>query len=103
MEQKSGGVKYDCRKCGACCSYKWSWPVLKRDLSDAGGIPKSMIRDDYPIMKTTKNRCIALSGEVGKFVSCTVHDCKPFSCKNFEPGSALCLEARNAAGIQTKQ
>jgi Fe-S-cluster containining protein len=99
MGHREREVKYDCQQCGACCSYKWSWPVLKKDLADAIRIPKSMVRSDYPLMKTTNNRCIALSGRVGKCVSCKIYDCRPLACQKFEPGSALCLEARSAAGL----
>lgn len=92
---------FDCQKCGACCSYKWSWPVLKRDKSDASEIPKEMIRDDYPLMKTDEcGRCIALEGSVGCFVGCRVYEVRPDACKAFKAGSALCLEARAAKGIK---
>ena len=90
---------YDCEKCGACCSFKWSWPIFKRDRSDAIGIPIEMQRTDYPLMKTENNRCVALDGEVGSKVKCSVYNCRPQACRLFEPGSELCLEARTKLEI----
>lgn len=90
---------YDCQSCGACCCFKWSWPVLRKDRSDATGIPKDMLREDYPLMKTTNNRCIALAGTVGKSVRCTVYENRPVSCQKFIAGSTLCKEAREKAGL----
>jgi hypothetical protein len=90
MEQ----IEFECKSCGACCSFKWSWPVLKRDRSDATNIPSDMIRTDYPLMKTENNRCIALDGKVGESVCCKVYNDRPNSCRRFEPGSDLCKEAR---------
>lgn len=87
--------EYDCEKCGACCCFKWSWPVLRRDRSDASGIPKKMQREDYPLMKTTDSRCIALDGKVGEKVCCMVYADRPNSCRQFKAGSDLCKEARS--------
>lgn len=85
---------YDCQSCGACCSYKWSWPILKKDRSDALNIPKEMQRDDYPLLKTKDGRCVALTGEVGKCVGCSIYENRPSACRKFEVGSELCKEAR---------
>ena len=85
---------FDCKSCGACCCFKWSWPVLRRDRSDAVNIPKEMVRTDYPLMKTIDNRCIALDGKVGESVCCKIYNDRPNSCRQFEQGSDLCKEAR---------
>jgi Fe-S-cluster containining protein len=90
---------YDCKTCGACCCFKWSWPILKRDRSDATGIPNDMQREDYPLMKTTNNRCIALEGTVGETVCCMVYPNRPKSCANFVVGSELCKEARRKENL----
>lgn len=90
---------FDCQKCGACCTFKWSWPVLKKDRSDAAGIPDEMVRKDLPLMKTINNRCVALDGEVGKCVSCKIYESRPSSCQRFVPGSELCIEARKHLAI----
>lgn len=87
-------TEFDCQSCGACCSFKWSWPVLKRDRSDAVNIPKEMQREDFPLLKTCKDRCVALNGEVFNNVSCKIYENRPSACRSFEAGSQLCLEAR---------
>ena len=92
-------VNYDCQACGACCSHKWSWPVLRRDRADAELIPAVMLRSDYPLMKTIEGRCIALTGRVGESTGCSIYEARPSACRAFTPGSALCLEARHSAGL----
>jgi Fe-S-cluster containining protein len=91
--------EYDCQSCGACCSHKWSWPILRRDRSDAAGIPEEMVRRDYPLMKTSNNRCTALTGSVGLSVGCSIYADRPAACRAFVAGSALCLEARKGRGM----
>jgi uncharacterized protein len=88
--------EYDCQSCGACCSHKWSWPILRRDRSDAVGIPPEMVRTDLPLLKTVDSRCVALDGVVGSCVSCKIYENRPEACRRFVPGSLLCLEARKA-------
>lgn len=87
---------YDCQACGACCSYKASWPVLRRDRSDAAKLPQGIVRDDLPLLKThpVTNKCCALVGEVGKDCACFFYANRPDACRNFKPGSVLCHEAR---------
>jgi uncharacterized protein len=92
-------MEYNCQECGACCSYKWSWPVLRRNRIDAAQIPANMVRSDYPLMKTVNCRCVALIGEVGKQVSCAIYDNRPLACQTFKPGSELCQEARLSKGL----
>ena len=70
--------------------------MLKRDRSDAVNIPAKLIRDDYPLLKTCNNRCLALSGVVGESVLCTIYEHRPQACRQFKAGSPLCLEARKA-------
>ncbi len=95
-------MEYDCQSCGACCSHKWSWPVLRRDRSDATGIPADYLRTDYPLLKTDPcGRCIALRGEVGRGVACAIYEHRPNACRSFQPGSTLCLEARQSQNLPT--
>jgi Fe-S-cluster containining protein len=88
----------DCRSCGACCSHRWSWPVLRRDRADAVGIPADMVREDLPLMRTVGARCVALVGAVGVSCGCSVYADRPEACRKFVPGGVLCLEARAAGG-----
>jgi hypothetical protein len=96
-------VIYDCQSCGACCAHKWSWPVLRRDRSDAAGIPPEMVREDYPLLRTVSNRCVALTGEVGVSTGCLIYGARPAACRAFMPGSKLCLEARAAVLPQRRR
>jgi len=68
--------------------------VLRRDRSDAGGIPREWVRRDLPLMETVGDRCVALRGEVGVAVGCACYDARPSGCRNFVPGGELCREAR---------
>jgi Fe-S-cluster containining protein len=51
------------------------------------------------------NRCIALEGEVGVEVACTIYDRRPEACREFAPLAALgrgdeaCDEARRRQGL----
>lgn len=45
-------------------------------------------------------RCLALSGRIGKSVSCKIYKDRPDDCSSFEPGSKACLKARKIYGIQ---
>lgn len=69
--------------------------MLRRDRSDAVGIPLEMVREDLPLMRTVNDRCVALAGVPGLAVACVVYNGRPVGCRRFVPGSGLCLEARN--------
>jgi hypothetical protein len=58
-----------------------------------------MQRKDYPLMKTTDNRCTALVGIVGCNVSCGIYKDRPSACRSFAAGSDLCKEARKSHGL----
>jgi Fe-S-cluster containining protein len=45
-------------------------------------------------------KCIALKGNVGQSVICTVYDKRPSACSNFDPGSDACKKARQWAGLE---
>ena len=90
---------FDCQSCGACCSHKWSWPILKRDRSDAVAISFEYVRFDLPLMRTEGNRCVALEGVVGSCTSCKIYESRPSACRSFKAGSPLCVEARAAKGF----
>ena len=49
--------------------------------------------DQFPLL------CIALGGEVGKAVGCTIHDLRPRPCRELEPGSYGCERARARHGL----
>lgn len=88
----------DCQNCGACCSFHISVAVrrddenlpflIERDLVDAG--------DDanYRMKLNASRRCIALRGEVGKSVSCSIYENRPVTCRLYVAGAGQCEIAR---------
>lgn len=100
----------ECLDCGACCSYFKVYFKAKDNpeylkLKDKINI----INEDKIFMKGTEkfnsSKCIALEGEVGKCVSCSVYDDRPDVCRKFErilPNGKLnprCIQARKAKGL----
>ena len=45
-------------------------------------------------MKMVDGHCIALEGELGKDVTCTIYPDRPSTCRVFEAGSEACLRLR---------
>ena len=43
--------------------------------------------------------CIALQGEIGKRVACTVYDNRPSPCREFDAGTERCFAARQRHGL----
>lgn len=92
----------DCLDCGKCCTSK----SLENISVYATDEEWEAIPNRYkPILKWQKNHmgfkphddgfcCSALSGEVGKKISCDIYEIRPDSCRKFEVGSERCLEAR---------
>ncbi len=74
----------DCQTCGACCAYSHDWPELGDD-PDGDGIPIELIDCDTGRMKCDGDRCVALTGEIGVSVSCSVYAERPAVCREFDP------------------
>jgi Fe-S-cluster containining protein len=97
-----------CAGCGACCRHMvWvpfcgevdpEWQQLKRERPDlAAGIEfdrkmrmtnRDEAREDYP--------CLWLDRETGR---CRHYEYRPITCREFEPGSRDCAEARAKYGL----
>jgi hypothetical protein len=45
-------------------------------------------------MKCIGDRCVALVGEIGRKVGCSVYKSRPAVCKAFQPGTDACAEVR---------
>ncbi len=100
-----------CITCGACCaffraSFHWS------ECSDGyGQVPVELTEDLTPhrrVMKGTNSSkpiCIALEGEIGNCVKCTIHPVRSTVCRDFkysyEDGilNERCDKARLAYGL----
>lgn len=98
-----------CQSCGACCA---SLRVDFHPAELAGGayawgegVPVAMTLPLTPAMVRMKGtddappRCIALAGEVGVAVNCTIYDGRPSPCREFDVIHAACNKARQRCSL----
>jgi len=87
-----------CMSCGACCTYfrvSFYW-------AEAEPMPENMVESLTPVyscMKGTNQanpRCVALQGEVGQQVSCSIYEARSSSCKEVQIADSQCNKARLA-------
>ncbi len=90
----------DCVTCGACCAYSREWPALV-GVRDGKGIPPHMIEDGR--MRCEGDRCVALDGEIGVKVACTVYPDRPLVCSEFAAGSEDCHMVRRHFGLEASE
>ena len=116
----------DCQTCGACCSFfckddlsdigKRGYGIFIGD-DDVSKLPKQLVVLDQRSLPISGEswtdgwlrgrftdadgwRCKALDGQIGKSVACTVYEHRPTTCREFEPGSEKCVEARRMKGVR---
>jgi len=98
-----------CQTCGACCAslrvdfhptelaggaYAWADGVpLAMTLPVTAKIVRMRGTDAAP------PRCIALEGEIGGAVRCTIYDARPSPCREFDVEHAACARARRQCGL----
>ncbi|MBI3409873.1 MAG: YkgJ family cysteine cluster protein [Planctomycetes bacterium] len=108
-------MTYDCQSCGACCASPFDaegyipvQPDEEAHLSRLGlpvlEIVAAPPEDRLVLLGTRINTqrrrvCAAFSGSIGSRCTCTIYQDRPTSCRQFEAGSAECLQARRASGI----
>ena len=87
-----------CTRCGACCaSFRVSFYWAE---AEARGLPEPFYELLTPVLACMKGtnsnspHCMALAGEVGKQVNCTVYEHRTAPCREVQPGDAQCLKAR---------
>lgn len=76
-----------CMSCGACCAH-FRIMLYPDEVAPQGGAPREMV---VPVggafcMKGTDAfppRCVALEGEVGQAVRCTIYAERPQVCREF--------------------
>lgn len=90
-----------CVSCGACCAnYRVSFYWAEAEL-----IPEHMVEPltaVYSCMKGTNQaqvKCVALQGEVGRQVSCSIYPIRSSSCKEVQIGDSHCNKARLAHNL----
>ena len=102
-----------CERCGACCAaYRVDFhPSELARIAEASGVPAAMAIALTPKLMRMKGtdeaapRCIALTGEVGQQVGCSIYADRPSPCHEFNPWAALgivddaCDRARQRHGL----
>ncbi len=91
---------YDCAKCGACCEgldvdLVWSDQSVPEDMTER-------TTDNIDLFKMRQNKdgsCVALCGNIGKSVSCSIYENRPSVCREFEPGNLQCQQSRRFIGL----
>lgn len=85
-----------CMRCGACCaSFRVDFDRADLASACAGGVPDALtlpLTATLVRMRGTDGvppRCIALEGEVGVAVRCSIHSLRPSPCREFAPYAAL--------------
>jgi Fe-S-cluster containining protein len=101
--------EYDCQACGACCSTspgELDYVLVRHGELDEllEHVPDYYVRTDQDGIHALRTcptdqgltTCVALEGEVGEEVSCTIYENRPRACRNFQAGSMACEMARSA-------
>jgi Fe-S-cluster containining protein len=82
-------------------SFYWA----ETDAHPLGTVPVRMTRkvnETYVCMQGTEIkpvRCVALQGEVGQAVGCSIYALRSSTCREFEAGSTVCNETRAKIGL----
>lgn len=98
-----------CQSCGACCT---AFRVDFHPVELAGGafawgagVPKEMtVQVTANIVRmagtdAAEPRCVALAGEVGQAVNCSIYHGRPSPCREFDIEHAACNQARQRRGL----
>jgi len=102
-------VTSPCQSCGACCV---SFRVDFHPAELAGGafawgegVPREMSVPLTPAIvrmvgtDDSPRRCVALLGEVGRQVACSIYDGRPSPCREFDISHEACARARQRCGL----
>lgn len=101
-----------CLSCGACCAaFRVDFHRADLATETSPGVPVEMT---VPLTATLVRmrgtdaappRCVALSGELGMLVHCTIYEQRPGPCRDFAPyaplgiGDDACDRARRRHGL----
>ncbi len=99
-----------CLRCGACCTvFRASFYWAEADDATRGGVPAALTVRVGALRRAMRRRpdgrCVALRGEPGSRVFCTIYERRPSVCRSFEPHwqagceGSRCLEARRRLGL----
>lgn len=101
-----------CLSCGACCAaFRVDFHCIDLSNERDSGVPVELT---LPLTSTlfrmrgtdeASPRCVALSGEIGHRVCCTIYEQRPGPCRDFAPyaplgiGDEACDRARRRHGL----
>jgi Fe-S-cluster containining protein len=101
-----------CMRCGACCAlYRVSFDCRETDDIAGGVVPLHLtvkVNGTLSAMRGTEKRpirCQALTGQIGRMVSCVIYDRRPSACRAFlmawenDRGNSNCDRARAIYGL----
>ena len=101
-----------CLACGACCAaFRVDFHRADLATADHAGVAPELavpVTERLFRMRGTDDappRCIALDGEVGQHVRCTIYENRPGPCRDFAPyaplgiGDDACDRARRRYGL----
>ena len=82
--------EHPCLRCGACCAhFRASFYWSEADDATPNGVPVSMTRKLTPHLRVmlgaegSTPRCVALMGDIGQSVRCTIHPRRSSACRDF--------------------
>lgn len=99
----------DCQTCGLCCTAFTSVPVSESDQISPENYWEIFITgkngEAFTVNRLIRRDgetgyCAALKGEPGKFVSCSIYDERPRTCRSFEAGSDTCHALRRNFNLE---
>lgn len=101
-----------CLTCGACCAFfRASFYWAEADDAPGGTVPVALTEKRTDLLRSMKGmtgpspRCVALVGEVGESVRCSIYTLRSSACRDFEPSwvdgqrNERCDRARAAWGL----
>lgn len=101
-----------CTRCGACCAaFRVDFHRADLASNETPGVPPALtiaLSASLVRMLGTDGappRCVALEGEVGQAVRCTIYQQRPGPCRDFAPyaplgiGDDACDRARRRHGL----
>ncbi len=104
---------FACLSCGACCAaFRVDFHCSDLATVNVPGVPAAMtvpLTATLVRMRGTDEappRCVALDGEVGREVRCSIYERRPGPCRDFAPyaplgiGDDACDRARRRHGLE---
>ncbi|THF56581.1 YkgJ family cysteine cluster protein [Pseudothauera rhizosphaerae] len=101
-----------CTRCGSCCAaFRVDFHPSCLESREAGGVPDALtvpLTTQLVRMRGTDAaapRCVALRGEIGMAVGCSIYARRPPPCRDFAPYAPLgigddgCARARRRHGL----